>query len=864
MPLSFLPRIVIVCLSVVIATVMTADNCVAQGPFESDFKSNPPCVSASSPCQLEFQPLAPPVARQLAEAKKLFDDKDFVGAQTKLEAILVTQPDSKIVLYDLALTYLKQGQREKALTYQQQALQGITHPYQRKVLDQLEREILYGNGEKDKTSLSLDDVLPLPAANGKNVAPILARDPTERTKTEIETVCAAVAQKRDQVLSSPSGVFNLAQCAEYDGRLGEAKTLYDQYLAMAPEALDREGVALRLSEIETFKDIDPSSQPRKTYQTGIRSLMIGAFNTANIAFQGLSVAGPVGRPGLLQAGMLSLLAGQRTQARQYFGDFLTQETNTDMRDYIGQVLGNEGRDNSDFSAAIDEVLKFTEAYDFVQAAAAIEKPLSIYPLSPAANTLAAFIALNTNNYPAARRSMDILWSQGNPVFFYAAVESPDQKGPMLFRVEISSGRVTLAHAHVGVTDLVKGPEGGKSVSPSSGIPEQVGEILKNDITRVLSTGSGLVVETSKGEWKIVPHVAFLRPREGWPARAFVNDYADLFSSYLGVTNVQLGEESTDAADRWRLAGKLALVALAAYAQGGGGYRSIAQGTSKTVITATAAASAALAVMNEYRLYQATMNNTLNRFLFRPLVPSGGTLSFMTAPNSASTESKPDGVTTTATGTLPLVQYGRSKTKQEKASGGFATLQLEKDEVRLQDISQAGVSMTVPCTALANSLSATESYLETHEGKIRLTTSPSPWLIRSYYLLAIQKEVKNTPEIQLSFSSNLRRAQVRGLLESHCKVGLPASFTVYVPLSSGQQWHEMFHGKMHLGDNKTVPFPSCENIKSLRVKLLKDGTIAGLEIETTDKQTFQIGNGDQEGGIRMGAKLANECGIPLSQ
>src|SRR6267142_6608637 len=132
MSLSFLARIDIVCLSVVIAIVMTADNCVAQDPSEIDFKSNPPCVSASSPCQLAFQPLAPAVARQLAEAKKLFEDKDFVGTQTKLEAILVAQPDSKIVLYDLSLTYLKQGQRDKALTYEQQALQGVTHPYQRK------------------------------------------------------------------------------------------------------------------------------------------------------------------------------------------------------------------------------------------------------------------------------------------------------------------------------------------------------------------------------------------------------------------------------------------------------------------------------------------------------------------------------------------------------------------------------------------------------------------------------------------------------------------------------------------------------------------------------------------------------------
>src|SRR6266850_1834016 len=89
----------------IVPAVGCQENGTLTGEPEIDFKSNPPCVSASSPCQLAFQPLAPAVARQLAEAKKLFEDKDFVGTQTKLEAILVAQPDSKIVLYDLSLTY---------------------------------------------------------------------------------------------------------------------------------------------------------------------------------------------------------------------------------------------------------------------------------------------------------------------------------------------------------------------------------------------------------------------------------------------------------------------------------------------------------------------------------------------------------------------------------------------------------------------------------------------------------------------------------------------------------------------------------------------------------------------------------------
>lgn len=847
-------------LGAVITTLVATQYGAAQRTAEFNFKTNPPCVSKSSPCPLEFGALPDWLAREVAEAKRLFDSGDFVGSQTRLEAVLVSQPDNKIVLYDLALVYLKQGQREKALDYQREALRDVTHPYQRKVLDQLEREILYGSGAKDKTNLSLDEVLRPGDSSRKSVKKSKgssSRSPVERTDAEIQTVCSAMA-KMPGAVSDPSGIFNMAQCAEYEGRLDESAQLYNQYLALEPEALDRDSVALRLAEIETVKNGNPSLQQK--YHTGVRSLMTGAFNVANSIFRELAASGPASKFASLEVGILSVMAGRRMQARQYLENVLIQETNTDMRDYVSQLLASEERDNNSFSAAMGKVL---DAYDFTQASAGIEKPLSIYPLSPAANTLAVFIALNTNNYPAARRSMDILWQQGYPIFFYAAIEAPNERGALLYRVQIFPDRVTLVHAQVGakVADLVQGVAEDKPDSTSARDPEQVSEFLRADIIRMRSTSSGLVVETSKGKWKFLPQVGFGRPKEGWPARAFMNDYADLFSSYLGLPDIKLGDESTNSADRWRLVGKIALAALVAYAQGGGGYRSAMQGTSKTLVTVTATGSSTLAALNAYRLYQANMNNALNRFLFRPLVPVD-TLSFMTAPNTVLSESKPDSVMTTATEKLPLIQYMKSKTKHEKASAGFATLQLEKGEIRLQDISEKGTSMTVPCIVMANPMVETEVYKETHEGKIRRSESPSPWTTESSYQLIIQTAAKNIPEIQLVFSTNLRRAQVRELLESHCKLSMPQFVTFYVPLSPGKQWHELFHGEMHLGDRKTELFPSCENITGLAI--VGSGTSGALEVETADKRKIRLGQGDLATSVRIGSRLSQTCAIPLRQ
>src|SRR5437660_1096301 len=181
------------------------------------FKNHPPCVAVSSPCPLELETLPEALESRLAEAQKLFEAGNFAGSQAKLEAILVAQPESKIVLYDLALTHLKQGQRDEALVYQQRALRGVTHPYQRVVLDQLEREILYSTGRKDKTSLSLEEALPAsnsPGKQPKDAGPGSSRNPVERADAEIQTVCSAL-KKQEHISESPSGVFDLAQCAEY-------------------------------------------------------------------------------------------------------------------------------------------------------------------------------------------------------------------------------------------------------------------------------------------------------------------------------------------------------------------------------------------------------------------------------------------------------------------------------------------------------------------------------------------------------------------------------------------------------------------------------------------------------------------------
>src|SRR5260370_16532097 len=84
------------------------------------FKDQPPCVAASSPCPLEFKGLPETLESGLVEARKLFDAGNFAGSQAMLQAILVPQPDSKIILYDLPLPHLKHAHLPEPLLHQHQ------------------------------------------------------------------------------------------------------------------------------------------------------------------------------------------------------------------------------------------------------------------------------------------------------------------------------------------------------------------------------------------------------------------------------------------------------------------------------------------------------------------------------------------------------------------------------------------------------------------------------------------------------------------------------------------------------------------------------------------------------------------------
>jgi hypothetical protein len=147
-------------------------------------------------------------------------------------------------------------------------------------------------------------------------------------------------------------------------------------------------------------------------------------------------------------------------------------------------------------------------------------------------------------------------------------------------------------------------------------------------------------------------------------------------------------------------------------------------------------------------------------------------------------------------------------------------------------------------------------------------------------LRIQKLTKKEPEITLKFSSKLRRAELRAEIESGCDISdLPKDVTIFVPTSSKKQWGDLFHAKIpHMGDRKTIPFPSCEDIDNIRMSKAPNGEVY-LAVRTNRKgkkaplihgqninseKEITIRARDEESALRVGLKLAADCGVPFKQ
>ena len=205
----------------------------------------------------------------LSESRKLYDAHKFKEAAAALDEGMKLQASQSVLAYDLALCYHQLGERAKALEYLRKAQAGTADPKQKQKLSQLltffttgENGLSLSDSDKDRISrvnhlsesvgveayledaegaeesLSEGDTSAPPPSPTSLKTNVPASTHSNANANHRSSLCNALGELKSTLASSPSATFNLANCAETNGRATEAVRLLEKYLEIAPGALD--------------------------------------------------------------------------------------------------------------------------------------------------------------------------------------------------------------------------------------------------------------------------------------------------------------------------------------------------------------------------------------------------------------------------------------------------------------------------------------------------------------------------------------------------------------------------------------------------------------------------------------------------
>jgi tetratricopeptide (TPR) repeat protein len=223
----------------------------------------------------------------LSESRKLYDLHKFKEAATALDDGMRLGAYQSVLSYNLALCYYQLGDRNKAFEYLLKAKAGTMDPKQKQKILQLltffttaENGLSVNDSDKDRISrvnrlsesigveASLEDAggdeesfseADAPPAQLVSQASLKTNVPagmhSNTNASHRSSLCNALGELKGTLAGSPSATFNLANCAETNGRAAEAVRLLERYLEMAPTALDAAEAHTRIADLKSLLSV---------------------------------------------------------------------------------------------------------------------------------------------------------------------------------------------------------------------------------------------------------------------------------------------------------------------------------------------------------------------------------------------------------------------------------------------------------------------------------------------------------------------------------------------------------------------------------------------------------------------------------
>jgi hypothetical protein len=476
----------------------------------------------------------------VAEAHGLYErghPEDYAGAIAKLEEAQRYAPDRLLLNYDLAIVHKANKDPAGAIEYLDRCLYVLPEGRRRDELERMRAQIVTPEQVPNITSDTRDvfvkiDKLRQTDDNGFYNAeqkPTAGREPCPYLFSNVV------------IPQLPSILFNKTRCRETGHDQQHAVQLLDGYLNSATEALDQQQEKSHLLLLKSLASLpgDQGETVRVYYSEAARYWDVGRYD---LVFRELTYADdrlPTYCPTKWRLAILHDGFGDNASTYQDLAAYLKCDDNAEGREQAVATMESLESRRAKYELAAQDarepLSQVMEAYlkngvntrqRYVRSRLDrvfrdLGQALSMFPQGIEAHELLALVYELTNNLRLAKRSFDVLWTQGRAVAFFDA----------------GGRRIEIQGDHFRIVNWIGNDPTAHSASADKGIPRdsvKATEVHEATMTVVLKSGSSVNITPARLAMPVSPKGPF--------ARKYTNQYARLFQRYLGVDTLVLGKE----------------------------------------------------------------------------------------------------------------------------------------------------------------------------------------------------------------------------------------------------------------------------------------------------------------------------------
>jgi len=539
----------------------------------------------------------------MASAASAYRAEQFDHAADLLQRAGALHPGNLAIGCNLAFTSYQQGAHGDALILLDECVDALRDTDTRRRLAELSAALTTGDrhsvGAADKARVvRVNDAILRHRDNDAR------QDPDAAAAATSSAVCAQLKPFGGSLSKNPVLLFDLAGCAESEGRLDEAARLLGEYSQAAPNAIDLDDVQARLGIVRGLLALpEPGgAQVRSLYTSAGRHVEARDFDKAIADYQQADEIAPTFIESKRRGATLLEAEGQFDRARTLWRAVALADTNAESRQQTERLVDGLDAEKGQYDEAVnlarhtlqdllgrpvlqgEPVGRIYAASRLRLASEQLHVAAVLLPLAPEVNLLQAFIGAQLNDFRSVRASFDALRSQALPVSFYGAMfykrvdpKKRDQAERTYGKFEFEKGTVRLAELSIvkpkkRTAQSIRGA--GEDGLGRLGVAEGLraggfqGFTAPATAIKHVETDHGIIYlevddkRVKHRKMAIEPVSLVLDiPPDGPGARKYMNEYISAARVYGAVERTKLGKESTTAGEKLKIVYNIANLGL---------------------------------------------------------------------------------------------------------------------------------------------------------------------------------------------------------------------------------------------------------------------------------------------------------------